>query len=357
MIVVFVWSFVSLLGLGRGILKNNYVSILAADNMSAAIERQNDAIFLVILGYVDEGLKQFKDNEKLFLQWSAREKDYITEVGESDTAKDIDMKYSLYLAQFSMLNNLYQIDRQKSTNFYHETMLLSFQSVRDSCTKLREINQNALFKVTDQAQFVTTRTVWFMIVITIAATGIGLGLSLILSNLFVKQRIEHELSAAAKIQVRLIPREIPQLPAFKIAARNIPSEVVGGDFYDFISLADSHLGIVIADVSGKGIPSALLMASTRASLRAYLEDPHTVKETIARLNHVLYRDIEADQFVTLFYGTLDTQNGTFIYTNAGHNPPILFRNNETSLLDKGGMILGILPESKYEEEEIQLMNS
>ena len=292
MIIVLVWAFVSLLGLGRGILKNNYVSILAADNMSAAIEKQNNAIFLMILGYVNEGLKQFKDNEKLFLKWFETEKDYITEAGENEIVKDIDTKYSLYQAQFSMLKNLYQTDRKKSVKFHHEIMLPSFQSVRNSCTNLREINQSSLFKIINQAQFITKRAVWFMIVIGVAAIGIGLELSLVLSNLFVKQRIEHELSAAAKMQSHLIPQEVPQSPTYKIAARNIPSEVVSGDFYDFINFPDLHLGMVIADVSGKGIPAAFLMASVRASLRAYLEDPHTIEETITRLNRVLCRDIE-----------------------------------------------------------------
>ncbi|MDQ1327495.1 MAG: phosphoserine phosphatase RsbU/P [Candidatus Poribacteria bacterium] len=363
MIVILIWSFVSLLGLGRGILKNNYISILAADNMSTAIERQNDAIFLIILGFFNEGSKQFKDNEKQFLQWFETEKDYITEEGESQVVKDIDTKYSLYLAQFSMLKNIYHIDRQKSIRFYYNTMLPSCQSVSNSCDNLREINQNSLIKIINRARFITTRSVWFMIVICIVAIGMGLGISLILSDLIAKQRIKlfrnrHELFAAAKIQAHLIPQRFPKIlqsTKYKIAARNIPSEVVSGDFYDFIPFPDLHLGMVIADVSGKGMPASILMASARASLRAYLEDPHTVGETITRLNRVLYRDISDEQFITLFYGTLDIQSGTLIYTNAGHNPPILFRNSEMKLLDKGGLILGILPDAKYEEEEIQLM--
>lgn len=168
------------------------------------------------------------------------------------------------------------------------------------------------------------------------------------------QRMEQELAAAAKIQTNLMPQEIPHIPGFEIAARNVPSRIVGGDFYDFIPLGEAHLGIVIADVSGKGIPGAILMASTRASLRAYLEDPHTVRGAITRLNNVLYRDTQADQFITLFYGMLDTQDKTFTYTNAGHNPPVLFRRNKKILLQKGGLVLGALPDSSYEEEEIQL---
>jgi len=170
-----------------------------------------------------------------------------------------------------------------------------------------------------------------------------------------RQRMEQELAAAAKIQANLMPQVIPQVSKFQISAKNLPSQMIGGDFYDFIKFGESHLGIVIADVSGKGISGAILMASARASLRAYLEDPHTVKDAIANLNRVLCRDTQSDQFVTLFYGMLDVQETTLTYTNAGHNPPILFRNREIITLSRGGLILGVLPNAVYEEERIQLM--
>lgn len=169
-----------------------------------------------------------------------------------------------------------------------------------------------------------------------------------------RQQIEQELAAAAKIQANLMPQIIPKARGCQIAARNIPSKMIGGDFYDFIAFGESHLGIVIADVSGKGIPGAILMASARATLRAYLEDPHTVKDAITNLNRVLCRDTQSDQFVTLFYSILHLHEGALTYTNAGHNPPILFRGGEVFFLQKGGMILGVLPNMTYEEEKLQL---
>jgi len=171
------------------------------------------------------------------------------------------------------------------------------------------------------------------------------------------QRIERELATAAEIQANLMPRENPKLRGYEIAARTLPSHMIGGDFYDFIPFDESHLGIVIGDVSGKGIPGAILMASARASLRAYLEDPHTVKEVITRLNRVLHRDTQSDQFVSLFYGMLDAQEATLTYTNAGHNAPILLREHERILLKEGGSILGILEEASYGEGKIQLLPS
>lgn len=169
------------------------------------------------------------------------------------------------------------------------------------------------------------------------------------------QRTEQELSAAARIQANLMPQRSPELPGYQIAARNVPSRMVGGDFYDFITFDESHLGIVIADVSGKGIPGAILMASARASLRAYLEDPHSVGGVITRLNRVLCRDTQPDQFVSLFYGMLDTADGTITYANAGHNAPVVFRGNERILLEQGGPILGVLPDALYKDGVIQLL--
>jgi len=170
-----------------------------------------------------------------------------------------------------------------------------------------------------------------------------------------KQQMDQELALAAKIQSNLMPKENPKISGYEIAAKNIPSRMVGGDFYDFIVFDDSHLGIVIADVSGKGIPGAILMASTRATLRAYLEDPHSVRDVIRRLNLILCRDTRLEQFVTLFYGMLDIPEGTFTYVNAGHNFPVLLRGHERIELRTGGPILGILNETSYEAGSVNLI--
>jgi sigma-B regulation protein RsbU (phosphoserine phosphatase) len=173
------------------------------------------------------------------------------------------------------------------------------------------------------------------------------------------QRLDQELAAAASIQSNLMPRENPQLLNWDLAAKNVPSRTVGGDFYYFITFNETHMGIVIADVSGKGIPGAILMASARASLRAYLDEPHDVATTITKLNHVLCRDTQTSQFVSLFYGMLDTQEATLTYVNAGHNPPVLLRDCgdvcERTMLEEGGPILGVLQDAVYSEGRIQLI--
>lgn len=189
MIVVFVWAFVNLLDLGQAsdaILKENYKSILAAENMIGAIERQDSAILLVILGYADEGLKQYRENEISFCEWLGRAKDNITIEGEDRITGAIDTEYSSYLISFSGLRLLYQTDAQKAAAFYHETVLPSFKSVRGACIRLREINQETMFKASDRAQHIAKRALWSMVAIGITVLGMGLGFSLLLSNFLVR---------------------------------------------------------------------------------------------------------------------------------------------------------------------------
>jgi NtrC-family two-component system sensor histidine kinase KinB len=189
MIVVLVWAFVNLLGLGHAsdaILRENYKSILAAESMIDAIERQDSATLLVMLGYEDEGLKQYSENESHFLQWLGRAKDNITVKGEDKIINAIDTGYSSYLVNFSELRLFHQTDPQKAAAFYHEAVLPSFKSVRDECVRLREINQETMFKASDRARSVAGRAILSTVIIGIAAVGIGLGFSLLLSHLLTR---------------------------------------------------------------------------------------------------------------------------------------------------------------------------
>jgi len=188
-VVVFVWAFVNILSLGRAsdaILRENYKSILAAENMIDAIERQDSAILLVILGYEDEGLEQYRENESQFLQWLGRAKDNITIEGEDRIINAINTDFSSYLVNFSKLKRLDQNDTQKLSTFYHETILPSFKAVRDACVRLREINQETMFQASDSARYIAGKALWSMAIISVAAVGIGLAFSLLLSNLLVR---------------------------------------------------------------------------------------------------------------------------------------------------------------------------
>ncbi|MFC1805922.1 SpoIIE family protein phosphatase, partial [Planctomycetota bacterium] len=168
------------------------------------------------------------------------------------------------------------------------------------------------------------------------------------------QALDRELAAAAEIQGHLFPSSDPVIAGFDIASRYIPLGSVGGDIYDFVPIQDEHLGLVIGDVAGKGVPAAILMAATRAVLRGHIDTIYAARDIVANTNRSLCRDIADDQFVTLFYGALDTASRRFTYCNAGHALPLLFRDGTSCELLEGGMALGIDPDSPYDEGQFAL---
>ena len=210
-IVVFVWALIHLLDLGQAshaILTENYKSILAAENMVYAIERQDSATLLLLLGYEDQGWKQFRENEGLFFQWLARAKDNITIQGEEKIVSAIEKEYASYLNHIAEVKPVHKSDLHRTATFYHETILPSFQSVRDACIRLREINQDAMFKTSEHAHDIAQRAVWSMVVIGSAAVVIGLGFSLLLSNLFTRP-VRQMMEATQKISEGNYEVQIP----------------------------------------------------------------------------------------------------------------------------------------------------
>ncbi len=162
------------------------------------------------------------------------------------------------------------------------------------------------------------------------------------------RQVLRQLHLAASVQRRMLPGELPKVEPFDIAARYVPSFELGGDFYDVIDL-DGHLGIAIGDVVGKGVAASLLMASVRASLRAYAQDVYDLDEIIARVNNALTRDTLDNEFATLWYGVMDPKTLRLTYCNAGHDPPLLLRDGNIHLLETGGMIVGVQCDLEYEK--------
>ncbi len=160
------------------------------------------------------------------------------------------------------------------------------------------------------------------------------------------QAVMRQLKLAGDVQRRMLPRSAPAAPPLDIAARYVPSFDLGGDFYDFIDL-DGNVGVAVGDVVGKGIAASLLMASVRASLRAFAQDVYDLDEIISRVNVQLTRDTLDNEFATLFYGVLNPKNLRLTYCNAGHEPPLLLRRGEFQKLDTGGMIVGIDEQQSY----------
>lgn len=165
-----------------------------------------------------------------------------------------------------------------------------------------------------------------------------------------KKRLEGQLEVARQVQLELLPPSDPNLEGFDISAYNFPTEEVSGDYYDWVRIYDDQIGMVIADVSGKGVPAALLMAFLRASLRAAIHIGYAPHISMAKVNYLLWESIERNQFVTAFYGVLDASNRTLAYTNAGHNPPlVLDRDGKTRFIERGGLPLGMFRDTRYYE--------
>ncbi|MCI0406009.1 MAG: SpoIIE family protein phosphatase [candidate division Zixibacteria bacterium] len=170
-----------------------------------------------------------------------------------------------------------------------------------------------------------------------------------------KRRLEGELSIARRIQHSFFPKNIPALAGFDLFGANRPSSEVGGDYYDFIPIVENQVGIAIADVSGKGIPAALIMAAFRASLKAEIRNNYAIRTIMAKVNSLMQESIEAGNYVTAFYGVLDAQKKIFTFCNAGHNPPLILKADGTrEYLTKGGVALGIFGDSAYKEKPYAL---
>jgi steroid delta-isomerase-like uncharacterized protein len=166
-----------------------------------------------------------------------------------------------------------------------------------------------------------------------------------------RERIEQELRVARQIQRSLLPEATPELYGWQLAAYYKPAREVGGDFYDFLELEDGLLGLVVGDATGKGMPAALVMATTRGMLRAVAQSLDSPGEVLARVNDALCPDIPSEMFVTCFYAILDPKSGTLSYANAGHDLPYLWHEGDAKELRARGMPLGLMPEMSYDERE------
>lgn len=166
--------------------------------------------------------------------------------------------------------------------------------------------------------------------------------------------LEKQVAMAVDVQQRMVPKRSPKLEGIDLAFAYVPCFELGGDLFDFIELPQSNVGLVIADVSGKGVPASLIMASVRASLRAHVDNIYYLYEVMRRVNQMLCRDTKVGEFVTLFYGVLDVSTRRLTYCNAGHPPPLLLRDGRVSELASNNMVLGIDPAEPYEQVVFEL---
>ena len=173
-----------------------------------------------------------------------------------------------------------------------------------------------------------------------------------------RMEISRELEAAMYIQTKLLPDPLPEIAGYDLAALIIPNRHVGGDYYDFLPMDKERLGVIVADVSGKGIGAAILMANIQGLVNAYAYSRGEIRtqDAMANINNVLCESTELDKFVTMFCAILNTGTGDLAYTNAGHNPPFIYRvgRKKPIPLDVGGMALGMIKDNAYSEDVVQL---
>jgi len=176
----------------------------------------------------------------------------------------------------------------------------------------------------------------------------------LLKEVVEKRVMEEELNIARSIQLKLLPSEPPVLERYEVAAMSLSSKQVGGDYYDFLHRG-TYLAIAVADVSGKGVPASLLMASLQASLRSNMDRMEWPVEVVSKLNEMMCVTTTEDKFATLFYGCLDMDKDVLNYTNAGHVFPVVIKSHHrVETLDYSGLILGVVPEFRYEHKRLAL---
>lgn len=165
--------------------------------------------------------------------------------------------------------------------------------------------------------------------------------------------LQEEMRFAAEIQRNLLPTSVPRVPGYQISGKTVPAKEVGGDYFDFIPMDEHRLAFCLGDVSGKGMPAAMLMANLQATLRGQTHPDTSCKDCISRSNTLLFHSTDPKKFATLFYGVLDYRLHRLSYCNAGHDNPFLFMPGQTpTRLETGGVVLGFVPEFPFNEETI-----
>ncbi len=167
-------------------------------------------------------------------------------------------------------------------------------------------------------------------------------------------RLREEMRVAYDIQMKLLPSTFPKIDGYDIAGKSIPAKDVGGDYFDFIEIDENRVAFCLGDISGKGIPAALLMANLQATLRGQALMNISCKQTIDFSNKLLHNSTDFNRYATLFYGILNKKENEIIYCNAGHNVPVMLDNNSNLInLDMGGIVVGALPEYDYKEADLK----
>ncbi len=234
---------------------------------------------------------------------------------------------------------------------------------------VKQAERGRLYVFSSDPQYAWTETRQKLVRLVADQTAVAIENDELKVELRKKERLDRELEIGAEIQLRLLPRQCPNIPGVAIAAKCQPANRVGGDYYDFIPVdhnlnqlnlkggAANRWGLVIGDVMGKGVPAGLIMTMTRGMLRAEVLNEHSPSQILQHLNQVMYTDLEnSHRFVTLFYSEYEPQTRKLTFSNAAHNPPLLWQPATKSVkrLDTIGMLIGLDAHSHYEDAQVQL---
>ena len=239
---------------------------------------------------------------------------------------------------------------------------------------VKNIERGRIYVFSSDPEYVWTQTRRKLLQLIADQTSVAIANNELTVELRSKERQDRELEIASEIQLRLLPRQCPIIEGIELAARCQTANRVGGDYYDFIPTNYDQLrqdqeikrgdpatsvpwSIVIGDVMGKGVPAGLIMTMTRGMLRAEVLNRHSPAKILQHLNRVMYADLDnSHRFVTLFYSEYDPQSGILSYSNAAHNPPLLWQKATQAIekLDTEGMLIGLDPDSQYEDGQTQL---
>ncbi len=239
---------------------------------------------------------------------------------------------------------------------------------------LKNTERGRIYVFSSDSEYVWTQTRRKLLQLVADQTSVAIANNELTIELRSKERQDRELEIASEIQLRLLPRQCPIIEGVELAARCQTANRVGGDYYDFIPTNYDQLrqdqeikrgdpatcvpwSIVIGDVMGKGVPAGLIMTMTRGMLRAEVLNRHSPAQILQHLNRVMYADLDnSHRFVTLFYSEYDPQSGRLSYSNAAHNPPLLWHKATQTIekLDTEGMLIGLDPNSQYEDGQTQL---
>jgi phosphoserine phosphatase RsbU/P len=188
------------------------------------------------------------------------------------------------------------------------------------------------------------------------AAAISIEKAILHQQLLEKKGLERQLMTARQVQAGLLPIAAPGIAGYDIDAVNVPNFEIGGDYFDYIDMGEGRLGIAIADVSGKGVPAALVMATFRAALRTEVRHDDDLLRVVGAVNRLLTESTGPASFVTAVFGVLETATGKFSYVNCGHNPPLLLHANGVSdRLEGSGLVLGVLGDTQFEMLHIHLL--